>query len=157
MGLELGGAPLHGLTLLRLCPPVPGVCPTVNVVPCSFRAVSEPQAAHSPLEKPPSTSILCNTCGNVCKGEVLRVQNKYFHIECFVCKGELLGPLLFFLAGSGGRERSGSFQRGLRRGGGVWDLTWSKEDSGDGRVPGQSRWQGQMGVTTECCCGGGRH
>ncbi|XP_044123794.1 actin-binding LIM protein 2 isoform X7 [Neovison vison] len=49
-------------------------------------AVSEPQAAHSPLEKPPSTSILCNTCGNVCKGEVLRVQNKYFHIECFVCK-----------------------------------------------------------------------
>ncbi|XP_045845835.1 actin-binding LIM protein 2 isoform X11 [Meles meles] len=49
-------------------------------------AVSEPQAAHSPLEKPPSTAILCNTCGNVCKGEVLRVQNKYFHIECFVCK-----------------------------------------------------------------------
>ncbi|XP_032189617.1 actin-binding LIM protein 2 isoform X6 [Mustela erminea] len=49
-------------------------------------SVSEPQAAHSPLEKPPSTSILCNTCGNVCKGEVLRVQNKYFHIECFVCK-----------------------------------------------------------------------
>ncbi|XP_035582004.1 actin-binding LIM protein 2 isoform X12 [Zalophus californianus] len=49
-------------------------------------AVSEPQAAHSPLEKPPSTAILCNTCGNVCKGEVLRVQNKYFHIKCFVCK-----------------------------------------------------------------------
>ncbi|XP_038333680.1 actin-binding LIM protein 2 isoform X38 [Canis lupus familiaris] len=48
--------------------------------------VSEPQAAHSPLEKPPSTAILCNTCGNVCKGEVLRVQNKYFHIKCFVCK-----------------------------------------------------------------------
>ncbi|KAF0870921.1 ABLM2 protein, partial [Crocuta crocuta] len=51
-------------------------------------AVSEPQAAHSPLEKPPSTAILCNTCGNVCKGEVLRVQNKYFHIKCFVCKEE---------------------------------------------------------------------
>uniref|UniRef100_A0ABI7ZGH0 LIM zinc-binding domain-containing protein n=1 Tax=Felis catus TaxID=9685 RepID=A0ABI7ZGH0_FELCA len=50
-------------------------------------AVSEPQAAHSPLEKSPSTAILCNTCGNVCKGEVLRVQNKYFHIKCFVCKG----------------------------------------------------------------------
>uniref|UniRef100_A0ABI7ZHB1 LIM zinc-binding domain-containing protein n=1 Tax=Felis catus TaxID=9685 RepID=A0ABI7ZHB1_FELCA len=49
-------------------------------------AVSEPQAAHSPLEKSPSTAILCNTCGNVCKGEVLRVQNKYFHIKCFVCK-----------------------------------------------------------------------
>lgn len=49
-------------------------------------AVSEPQATHSSLEKPPSTAILCNTCGNVCKGEVLRVQNKYFHIKCFVCK-----------------------------------------------------------------------
>ncbi|XP_057562586.1 actin-binding LIM protein 2 isoform X8 [Hippopotamus amphibius kiboko] len=49
-------------------------------------AVSEPQAAHSPPEKPPSTAILCNTCGNVCRGEVLRVQNKYFHIQCFVCK-----------------------------------------------------------------------
>ncbi|KAF6371310.1 actin binding LIM protein family member 2 [Rhinolophus ferrumequinum] len=49
-------------------------------------AVSEAQAAHRPLEKPPSTAILCNTCGNVCKGEVLRVQDKYFHIKCFVCK-----------------------------------------------------------------------
>uniref|UniRef100_A0A8C2MKK1 Actin-binding LIM protein 2 n=1 Tax=Cricetulus griseus TaxID=10029 RepID=A0A8C2MKK1_CRIGR len=49
-------------------------------------AVSQPQAAHAPLEKPASTAILCSTCGNVCKGEVLRVQNKYFHIRCFVCK-----------------------------------------------------------------------
>ncbi|XP_070362403.1 actin-binding LIM protein 2 isoform X17 [Equus asinus] len=49
-------------------------------------AVSEPQAAHSPVEKPPGTVILCHTCGNVCKGEVLRVQNKHFHIKCFVCK-----------------------------------------------------------------------
>ncbi|CAO2640163.1 Actin-binding LIM protein 2, partial [Lemmus lemmus] len=48
--------------------------------------VSQPQAAHDPLEKPASTAILCSTCGNVCKGEVLRVQNKYFHIRCFVCK-----------------------------------------------------------------------
>ncbi|XP_035292399.1 actin-binding LIM protein 2 isoform X2 [Cricetulus griseus] len=48
--------------------------------------VSQPQAAHAPLEKPASTAILCSTCGNVCKGEVLRVQNKYFHIRCFVCK-----------------------------------------------------------------------
>nr|XP_020847798.1 actin-binding LIM protein 2 isoform X11 [Phascolarctos cinereus] len=47
--------------------------------------VSQQQAVHSHLEKP-STAILCNTCGNVCKGEVLRVQNKYFHIKCFVCK-----------------------------------------------------------------------
>ncbi|KAM5340542.1 actin-binding LIM protein 2 isoform 5-T5 [Glossophaga mutica] len=48
--------------------------------------VSEPPAAHSLLEKPPSSAILCTTCGGVCKGEVLRVQSKYFHIQCFVCK-----------------------------------------------------------------------
>ncbi|XP_023781323.1 actin-binding LIM protein 2 isoform X7 [Cyanistes caeruleus] len=48
--------------------------------------VSQPQAVHSQLEKPSSTAILCNTCGKPCKGEVLRVQNKYFHIKCFVCK-----------------------------------------------------------------------
>ncbi|KAK2521470.1 Ablim2 [Columba guinea] len=50
------------------------------------RMVSQPQAVHSQLEKPSSTAILCNNCGNPCKGEVLRVQNKYFHIKCFVCK-----------------------------------------------------------------------
>ncbi|KAJ1061419.1 hypothetical protein K5549_018794, partial [Capra hircus] len=54
--------------------------------PQAETAVSEPQAAPSPPEKPPSTAILCHTCGNVCRGEVLRVQNKYFHIQCFICK-----------------------------------------------------------------------
>lgn len=58
----------------------------------SLSAVSQPQAAHSPLEPPPATAILCTTCGSVCKGEVLRVQNKYFHIRCFVCKGECPPP-----------------------------------------------------------------
>ncbi|OXB75748.1 UNVERIFIED_CONTAM: hypothetical protein H355_013357 [Colinus virginianus] len=50
----------------------------------STGTVSQP--VHSQLEKPSSTAILCNTCGKPCKGEVLRVQNKYFHIKCFVCK-----------------------------------------------------------------------
>ncbi|XP_043400637.1 actin-binding LIM protein 2 isoform X14 [Chelonia mydas] len=49
-------------------------------------AFSQPQAVHSNLDKPSGTAILCNNCGNPCKGEVLRVQNKYFHIKCFVCK-----------------------------------------------------------------------
>ncbi|XP_053528441.1 actin-binding LIM protein 2 [Artibeus jamaicensis] len=52
----------------------------------SGETVSEPPAAHSLLEKPPSSAILCTTCGGVCKGEVLRVQSKYFHIQCFICK-----------------------------------------------------------------------
>ncbi|XP_069488117.1 actin-binding LIM protein 2 isoform X4 [Ambystoma mexicanum] len=48
--------------------------------------VSHHQAVHSHMEKPVSTAILCHNCGNACKGEVLRVQSKYFHIKCFVCK-----------------------------------------------------------------------
>nr|XP_033805929.1 actin-binding LIM protein 2 isoform X2 [Geotrypetes seraphini] len=48
--------------------------------------VSQQPAVHSHLEKPSGSAILCNSCGDACKGEVLRVQNKYFHIKCFVCK-----------------------------------------------------------------------
>ncbi|XP_035292409.1 actin-binding LIM protein 2 isoform X5 [Cricetulus griseus] len=65
---------------------VPSITATVCVSSGYNNEVSQPQAAHAPLEKPASTAILCSTCGNVCKGEVLRVQNKYFHIRCFVCK-----------------------------------------------------------------------
>uniref|UniRef100_A0ACB8E639 Actin-binding LIM protein 2 n=1 Tax=Sphaerodactylus townsendi TaxID=933632 RepID=A0ACB8E639_9SAUR len=50
------------------------------------QAASQPQAAHRHLEKSPGSAILCNNCGKACKGEVLRVQKKYFHIKCFVCK-----------------------------------------------------------------------
>ncbi|XP_036814121.1 actin-binding LIM protein 2-like isoform X12 [Oncorhynchus mykiss] len=55
------------------------------------------QAVHSPLEQGKqgkqgkqgsggSSSVPCQNCGKACKGEVLRVQNKHFHIKCFVCK-----------------------------------------------------------------------
>ncbi|KAB5555846.1 hypothetical protein PHYPO_G00038850 [Pangasianodon hypophthalmus] len=48
------------------------------------------QAVHGALEqqqpKPQSGPILCQNCGQACKGEVLRVQNKHFHIKCFICK-----------------------------------------------------------------------
>uniref|UniRef100_A0A8C6L150 Actin binding LIM protein 1 n=1 Tax=Nothobranchius furzeri TaxID=105023 RepID=A0A8C6L150_NOTFU len=30
--------------------------------------------------------VQCVRCGGVCKGEVLRVQSRYFHIRCFTCK-----------------------------------------------------------------------
>ncbi|XP_061646899.1 actin-binding LIM protein 1-like isoform X8 [Phyllopteryx taeniolatus] len=30
--------------------------------------------------------IQCYKCGQPCKGEVLRVQNKHFHLKCFTCK-----------------------------------------------------------------------
>nr|XP_020453049.1 actin-binding LIM protein 1 isoform X5 [Monopterus albus] len=38
---------------------------------------------HHSTEKP---LIQCNKCGEPCKGEVLRVQNKHFHLKCFTCK-----------------------------------------------------------------------
>ncbi|XP_051522425.1 actin-binding LIM protein 2-like isoform X4 [Myxocyprinus asiaticus] len=48
------------------------------------------QAVHSPHEQQKgqrqSGPIPCQNCGKPCKGEVLRVQNKHFHIKCFVCK-----------------------------------------------------------------------
>uniref|UniRef100_A0A669CMR8 Actin-binding LIM protein 2 n=1 Tax=Oreochromis niloticus TaxID=8128 RepID=A0A669CMR8_ORENI len=30
--------------------------------------------------------VACQNCGKPCKGEALRVQNKHFHIKCFICK-----------------------------------------------------------------------
>uniref|UniRef100_A0A663MUV6 Actin binding LIM protein 1 n=1 Tax=Athene cunicularia TaxID=194338 RepID=A0A663MUV6_ATHCN len=38
---------------------------------------------HHPSEKP---VIHCHKCGEPCKGEVLRVQARHFHIKCFTCK-----------------------------------------------------------------------
>ncbi|XP_042545396.1 actin-binding LIM protein 1 isoform X5 [Dipodomys spectabilis] len=45
--------------------------------------VAPPPDPHHPPEKP---VIHCHKCGEPCKGEVLRVQTKHFHIKCFTCK-----------------------------------------------------------------------
>ncbi|XP_035481751.1 actin-binding LIM protein 2 isoform X14 [Scophthalmus maximus] len=58
------------------------------------RKVFHQQAVHSPLEQQKQKQkggggggpIPCQNCGKPCKGEALRVQNKHFHIKCFVCK-----------------------------------------------------------------------
>ncbi|XP_029691191.1 actin-binding LIM protein 1 isoform X22 [Takifugu rubripes] len=45
--------------------------------------------AHAPGTHNPSTEkplLQCYKCGEPCKGEVLRVQNKHFHLKCFTCK-----------------------------------------------------------------------
>ncbi|XP_035297642.1 actin-binding LIM protein 1 isoform X14 [Cricetulus griseus] len=46
-------------------------------------SVAHPQDPHHSSEKP---AIHCHKCGEPCKGEVLRVQTKHFHIKCFTCK-----------------------------------------------------------------------
>lgn len=62
--------------------------------------VFQQQAVHSPLESGKQKQaggtggagggsggpVPCQNCGKACKGEVLRVQNRHFHIKCFVCK-----------------------------------------------------------------------
>ncbi|KAK7134855.1 hypothetical protein R3I93_018080 [Phoxinus phoxinus] len=45
--------------------------------------VAHPQESHHP---PGKLVIQCYKCGEPCKGEVLRVQSKHFHIKCFTCK-----------------------------------------------------------------------
>uniref|UniRef100_A0A8D0GD04 Actin binding LIM protein 1 n=1 Tax=Sphenodon punctatus TaxID=8508 RepID=A0A8D0GD04_SPHPU len=45
--------------------------------------VAHPQEPHHAAEKP---VIHCHKCGEPCKGEVLRVQARHFHIKCFTCK-----------------------------------------------------------------------
>eukprot|EP00066_Takifugu_rubripes_P011914 XP_011601180.1 PREDICTED: actin-binding LIM protein 1 [Takifugu rubripes] len=47
------------------------------------------KVAHAPGTHNPSTEkplLQCYKCGEPCKGEVLRVQNKHFHLKCFTCK-----------------------------------------------------------------------
>uniref|UniRef100_A0A8B9HF51 Actin binding LIM protein 1a n=1 Tax=Astyanax mexicanus TaxID=7994 RepID=A0A8B9HF51_ASTMX len=46
---------------------------------CSVAHTQDTQHTEKPL-------IQCYKCGEPCKGEVLRVQNKHFHIKCFTCK-----------------------------------------------------------------------
>ncbi|CAM4584004.1 unnamed protein product [Lepidochelys olivacea] len=45
--------------------------------------VAHSQEPHHSTEKP---VIHCHKCEEPCKGEVLRVQSKHFHIKCFTCK-----------------------------------------------------------------------
>ncbi|EPY82169.1 hypothetical protein CB1_000678022 [Camelus ferus] len=67
-----------------------GACPLQSL---KAETVAHPQDPHHPAEKP---VIHCHKCGEPCKGEVLRVQTKHFHIKCFTCKGvniAILGQL----------------------------------------------------------------
>uniref|UniRef100_A0A8C9V8Q7 Actin binding LIM protein family, member 3 n=1 Tax=Scleropages formosus TaxID=113540 RepID=A0A8C9V8Q7_SCLFO len=42
---------------------------------------------HSPLRsRQSSTTVLCFRCQEVCRGEVVRVQNVHFHVKCFTCQ-----------------------------------------------------------------------
>ncbi|XP_067393056.1 actin-binding LIM protein 1 isoform X6 [Emydura macquarii macquarii] len=54
----------------------------------SGAGVLETSVAHSqePQHSTEKPVIHCHKCGEPCKGEVLRVQARHFHIKCFTCK-----------------------------------------------------------------------
>ncbi|XP_073684858.1 LOW QUALITY PROTEIN: actin-binding LIM protein 1 [Garra rufa] len=54
-----------------------------KMAPPDMGTVAHPQDPHHP---PGKLVIQCYKCGEPCKGEVLRVQSKHFHIKCFTCK-----------------------------------------------------------------------
>ncbi|XP_016106681.1 actin-binding LIM protein 1-like isoform X19 [Sinocyclocheilus grahami] len=54
-----------------------------KMAPPDMGPVAHPQEPHHP---PGKLVIQCYKCGEPCKGEVLRVQSKHFHIKCFTCK-----------------------------------------------------------------------
>ncbi|XP_035481993.2 actin-binding LIM protein 3 isoform X9 [Scophthalmus maximus] len=40
----------------------------------------------SPLCSRGNSPIVCERCGEVCRGEVVRVKNTHFHVQCFTCQ-----------------------------------------------------------------------
>ncbi|XP_059388438.1 actin-binding LIM protein 1-like isoform X20 [Carassius carassius] len=54
-----------------------------KMAPPDMGPVAHPQEPNHP---PGKLVIQCYKCGQPCKGEVLRVQSKHFHIKCFTCK-----------------------------------------------------------------------
>ncbi|XP_014310797.1 actin-binding LIM protein 1 isoform X18 [Myotis lucifugus] len=67
----------------QLMDPEPAVGDDQGLTVHFVNSLAHPQDPHHPSEKP---AIHCHKCGEPCKGEVLRVQTKHFHIKCFTCK-----------------------------------------------------------------------
>uniref|UniRef100_A0A3Q1HZH8 LIM zinc-binding domain-containing protein n=1 Tax=Anabas testudineus TaxID=64144 RepID=A0A3Q1HZH8_ANATE len=40
----------------------------------------------SPVSSRGNSPIVCERCGEVCRGEVVRVKNTHFHVHCFTCQ-----------------------------------------------------------------------
>ncbi|XP_062331407.1 actin-binding LIM protein 1 [Osmerus eperlanus] len=60
------------------------LCEKMIGVPVDSPPVA-PQAPAGP-RPPEKQAVCCSRCGELCRGEVLRVQTKHFHLRCFTCK-----------------------------------------------------------------------
>ncbi|KAM3602083.1 uncharacterized protein V6R79_024019 [Siganus canaliculatus] len=47
---------------------------------------SNNNSSSSPLSSRGNSPIVCQRCGEVCRGEVVRVKNTHFHVHCFTCQ-----------------------------------------------------------------------
>ncbi|XP_024921675.1 actin-binding LIM protein 3-like [Cynoglossus semilaevis] len=47
---------------------------------------SRSSSSSSPLSSRGNSPIVCERCGEVCRGEVVRVKNTHFHVHCFTCQ-----------------------------------------------------------------------
>ncbi|KAM4546285.1 actin-binding LIM protein 3-like isoform 4-T4 [Fundulus diaphanus] len=43
-------------------------------------------SSSSPVSSRGSSPIMCERCGEACRGEVVRVKNTHFHVHCFTCQ-----------------------------------------------------------------------
>nr|XP_057917154.1 actin-binding LIM protein 1-like isoform X5 [Doryrhamphus excisus] len=61
------------------------LCEKLAAIPADVTVLHTRNDLHP---QPPAAKkvIRCVKCGDVCKGEVLRVQSSHFHIRCFTCK-----------------------------------------------------------------------
>ncbi|XP_070975215.1 actin-binding LIM protein 1 isoform X2 [Oncorhynchus clarkii lewisi] len=59
------------------------LCERMVGMPPDMGSIGPVAHVQDPAEK---LCIQCYKCGEPCKGEVLRVQSKHFHIKCFTCK-----------------------------------------------------------------------
>ncbi|KAK0153064.1 Actin-binding LIM protein 1 [Merluccius polli] len=57
----------------------------VHCIQVEISAYQSPGLAPPPLA-PERRRVQCFRCGGACKGEVLRVQARHFHLNCFTCK-----------------------------------------------------------------------
>jgi len=71
-----------------LCFTLPSFSPPPHLSPPAYPRLAPPP----PRPAPERRRVQCFRCGEACKGEVLKVQSRHFHFNCFTCKGEYRSP-----------------------------------------------------------------
>ncbi|CAL1599275.1 unnamed protein product [Knipowitschia caucasica] len=62
------------------------LCEKLASIPAEMSVMHTQDSSNLNTAAMEKRSLECHRCGEPCKGQVLRVQNSYFHIKCFICK-----------------------------------------------------------------------